>query len=142
MNFARFRQGRLAAVAVAALSLLAFPAVAEQVRVMLSGAAEVPPVETAASGGGVINVGVDQSITGSVTTTGIAGTMAHIHLGTAGKNGPVVIPLEKTGGDGWAVPAGTKLTDEQFAAFKAGNLYINVHSDAHKGGEIRGQLKP
>jgi hypothetical protein len=40
------------------------------------------------------------------------------------------------------VPEGSKLTDEQYAAFKAGNLYVNVHSAEHKGGEIRTQLKP
>lgn len=142
MKLRQIRPGRLATVALVALSLLPLSANAEQVRVTLSGSAEVPPVQTAASGGGIINIGVDQSITGSVTTVGISGTMAHIHLGVEGKNGPVVIPLEKVDGNGWAVPAGTKLTDEQFSAFKAGELYVNVHSDAHKGGEIRGQLKP
>ncbi len=40
------------------------------------------------------------------------------------------------------MPEGSKLTDEQYAAYKAGNLYVNVHSAANKGGEIRAQLKP
>jgi hypothetical protein len=68
--------------------------------------------------------------------------MAHIHNGAAGKIGPVIIPLTKSGADTWSVPAGAKLTDAQNAAFKAGDLYVNVHSAEHKGGEIRGQLKP
>jgi hypothetical protein len=40
------------------------------------------------------------------------------------------------------VAPGTKLTDAQFAAFQAGNLYVNVHTAANAGGELRGQLKP
>jgi hypothetical protein len=59
-----------------------------------------------------------------------------------GKNGPVIIPLEKKSDKEFAVPAGAKLSDTQYKAFKAGDLYVNVHSDAHKGGEIRAQLKP
>jgi len=50
-----------------------------------------------------------------------------------------------SGGQGenmWAVPSGMKLTDAQYAAFKAGDLYVNVHSAQHQGGEVRGQLKP
>ncbi len=75
-------------------------------------------------------------------TTGVAGTMAHIHMAGAGKNGPVIVPLEKNGDHGWKVPAGAKLNDDQMKAFKAGDLYVNVHSAANPGGEIRGQLKP
>jgi hypothetical protein len=136
------RQGLPAAIAAAALLAFSAVASAEQVKVLLSGTAEVPPVETKASGAGVINIGVDKSITGSVMTTGVAATMAHIHEGAADKSGPVAIPLVKDGDNGWAVPPGTKLTDEQFKAFKAGDLYVNVHSAAHPSGEIRGQLKP
>lgn len=110
--------------------------------VMLSGSQEVPPVTTAASGSGTITVGADKSVSGSVTTIGINATAAHIHMAAMGLNGPVVIPLTRTSDVVWSVPAGAKLTDAQYDAFKAGNLYVNVHSDANKGGEIRGQLKP
>ena len=110
--------------------------------VMLSGSQEVPPVTTAASGSGTIMVGSDKSVSGSVTTIGINATAAHIHMAAMGQNGPVVIPLIKTSDVVWSVSAGAKLTDAQYDAFKAGNLYVNVHSDANKGGEIRGQLKP
>ena len=72
----------------------------------------------------------------------IDGTVAHIHVGAPGQAGPPIITLEK-GADGvWSVPAGSKLTVEQIASFKAGNLYVNVHSAEHKPGEIRAQLKP
>ncbi|HTD90469.1 MAG TPA: CHRD domain-containing protein [Burkholderiales bacterium] len=112
------------------------------VKVTLSGDQEVPPVTTSASGNGTITIGTDKSVSGSVTTSGIAGVAAHIHEAGAGKNGPVIIPLTKTSDNLWSVPASAKLTDAQFDAFKAGNLYVNVHSAANKGGELRGQLKP
>jgi hypothetical protein len=67
--------------------------------------------------------------------------MAHIHMGAKGQNGGVIIPLNKNG-DMYTVPAGAKLTDAQMAAFKAGNLYVNVHTATNKGGEVRGQLQP
>jgi hypothetical protein len=52
----------------------------------------------------------------------------------------VIVPLTKDG-DTYKVPAGAKLDADQLKAFKAGELYINVHSAANPGGEIRGQLK-
>jgi len=107
----------------------------------LSGAQEVPPVNTAASGGGTIMVGADRAVSGRIATMGLNGTMAHIHMGAPGQNGPVIVPLTKSGNE-WLVPAGAKLSDAQYDAYKAGNLYVNVHSDAFKGGEIRAQLKP
>jgi len=135
----------LAARLIAALLFLAVsagPLHAAESKLMLSGNQEVPLVQTAASGSGSIDVKDSKSVSGSVTTTGISATMAHIHIGGAGKNGPVIIPLAKSGDNSWAVPAGASLNDEQYAAYKAGGLYVNVHSSAHPGGEIRAQIKP
>ena len=117
-------------------------AIAGASNVVLSGAQEVPPVQTSAAGTGTITVKDDMSVSGSVTTTGVKGTMAHIHEAAPGKNGGVAIPLEKKSDNEWVVPAGARLTDAQYKSYKAGDLYVNVHSDANKGGEIRGQLKP
>lgn len=111
------------------------------VSVKLSGAEEVPPVKVDGSGSGTIRVNSDGTVSGSVTTTGVQGTMAHIHQGAKGQNGPVIIPLTKSG-DTYSVPAGAKLNDAQMKAFKAGNLYVNVHTARNKGGEVRGQLTP
>jgi hypothetical protein len=133
--------GAALVLAVAAFSSYASTAVAADVKVTLAGDQEVPSIESAGSGTGTITVGADKSVQGSVTTKGIAGTAAHIHEAAVGKNGPVVIPLEKKG-DTYTVPANAKLTDAQFASFKAGNLYVNVHTAAHPDGEIRAQLKP
>jgi len=112
------------------------------VNVTLSGAEEVPPVTTSAHGSGSFTVGEDKSVSGSITVMGLSPFAAHIHTGARGTNGPVAVGLEKRGDAGWAVPAGAKFTDAQYEAFKAGNTYVNVHTPANKGGEIRGQLRP
>ena len=110
-------------------------------KVSLTGAEEVPAVKTEAKGSGSFRIANDGAVSGSVTTTGIKGTMAHIHLAAKGANGPVIVPLTKNG-DTYSVPEGRKLTPAQMDALKAGNLYVNVHSDANKGGEVRAQLRP
>jgi CHRD domain len=117
-------------------------ALAADIKVNLTGSEAVPALTTSASDSGTITVGDDRSVSGSVTTTGVVGTAAHIHMAAAGQNGPVINPLTEAGDNAWAAPAGAKLTDEQHNAYKAGNLSVNVHSAAHPGGEIRSELKP
>jgi hypothetical protein len=127
-------------LAAAILAIGSGVAYGTDVKVMLSGANEVPPVTTSASGEGMISIADNGAVSGSVTTKGVQGTAAHIHIGAAGKNGPVAVPFTKDG-DTFKAPAGAKLNADQMQAFKAGDLYFNVHSAAHPGGEIRGQLK-
>lgn len=111
------------------------------VGVKLSGAEEVPPVTTTGSGSGSFRLAEDGTVTGSVTTKDVPGTAAHIHLGAKGKNGAVIVPLDKKG-DTYSVPEGRKLSAAQVKAWKAGELYVNVHTAKHKGGEVRGQIQP
>jgi hypothetical protein len=110
-------------------------------KVNLTGSEEVPPAKTDGKGTGSFRVAEDGTISGSVSTEGVKGTMAHIHQGAKGQNGPVIVPLTKSG-DTYTVPDGRKLTAAQLDALKAGNLYVNVHSDRYKGGEVRAQLAP
>ena len=111
--------------------------------VTLSGAQEVPPVTTSASGSGTITVKDDKSVSGSFKLQNAAQILvAHIHVGPAGKNGPIIIPLKKTADNEWEVPPDAKLNESQYQSYKAGGLYVNFHSAQYKGGEIRGQLKP
>ena len=133
---------RMLAAATAGALLVAGLASAKDIAVSLTGDQEVPAVTTAAKGTGKISVADDKSVTGSIKTTGITGVAAHIHEAPAGQNGKPIITLEKKGDNEWVVPAGSKLTDAQLESIKAGNLYVNVHSAEHKGGEIRTQLKP
>ena len=141
MSFGLFR---LAPIALAASFVVgtAGTAQAADVKVKLTGDQEVPAVTTAATGAGTIVIKDDKSVSGSIKTTGIEGTVAHIHLAEPGKNGPPIITLTKNADNTWSVPEASKLTDDQYKAFKDGNLYVNVHSAEHKGGEIRTQLKP
>lgn len=115
---------------------------AQSMKVTLSGSQEVPPVMTSASGIGSITVAPDGSVSGTITTTGVDGTMAHIHEAPMGQNGPVIVPFTKTADNVWSAPVGAKLTDAQLQSLKNGNLYLNVHSATNKPGEIRAQLKP
>ncbi|MEI7566116.1 MAG: CHRD domain-containing protein [Burkholderiaceae bacterium] len=122
--------------------ILSLAVSAQSMKVTLSGAQEVPPVMTSASGVGAIMVAPDGAVSGTITTTGVEGTMAHIHEAPMGQNGPVIVPFTKTADNIWSAPAGAKLTDAQLQSLKNGNLYLNVHSATNKPGEIRAQLKP
>lgn len=126
----------------AAAALAFFSAATSAGALKLTGDQEVPPVSTTAVGTGTITVAADGAVSGSIATPGLAGTMAHIHVGAVGKNGPVIVPLAADGDGKWAVPAGAKLTPEQLKNYQAGELYVNVHTAANKGGEVRAQLLP
>ena len=124
-----------------ALALGVTSATALAADVKLSGDQEVPAVKSAGAAAGAITIGDDGAVSGSVTATGFTPTAAHIHQAAAGKNGPVIVPFTKDG-DKFSAPAGAKLTPDQIKAYKAGELYVNVHSAANPGGEVRAQLKP
>ena len=109
--------------------------------IVLSGANEVPPVGSGAAGRGNVTVKSDCAVSARITVTGMAATAAHIHEGKAGANGGVIVPLVKSGDNTFVAPDGAKMTEAQCSAYKAGNTYVNVHSELHKGGEVRAQLK-
>ena len=125
----------------AGLALAAAAVQAQEIKVTLVGSQENPPVTTTATGTATVTVNADMSVSVSVTTSGMTATASHIHMAPAGQNGPVIVPFTKSG-DAWVSSPTAKLTEAQYAAFKAGNTYVNVHSAAFPGGEIRGQIKP
>jgi hypothetical protein len=110
-------------------------------QVVLSGANEVPANATTAAGSGTVTINPDFSVSGVIVAAGMTATAAHIHEAAAGANGPVVVPLTKTADNTFSAADGAKLTEAQYASYKAGNLYVNVHSAKFPGGEIRAQLK-
>lgn len=120
--------------------------------IALQGAQEVPPVTTTATGTfqGTLS---GNSISYTLTATGSALTMAHFHQGAAGANGPVVAFLfgpNQAGVD--SINESGTITVEDLsgplqgnwdgfvAALDSGQIYVNVHSVANPGGEIRGQV--
>jgi hypothetical protein len=110
------------------------------------GAVQVfPKTDSTANGTGQLTFNVvSGAVSGGVTLSGVTATIAHIHRGIAGTNGPVIVDLVQSGTDAnrWDVISGGTLTADQVDALLAGELYVNVHSAAHPGGEIRGQIKP
>ena len=110
-------------------------------QVTLSGANEVPPVMTGASGSGSVTVNSDCTVSARISVSGMTATAAHIHEGAAGANGGVIVPLTKEGDSTFVAPPGAKFTESQCAAYKAGRTYINVHSAKNPPGEIRAQLR-
>lgn len=111
-----------------------------KIKAKLSGDQEVPPVATLGSGTAVFLLHGNGTVSGMLVTEHIDGVAAHIHQAPPGKNGPVVIPLTKTEDHKWRPAKGARLTAEQVQALSKGELYVNVHTKDHPGGEIRGQL--
>ena len=116
-------------------------------KVTLTGAQQVPPVQTSATGTADLSYDpATRVVTWSVTYSGLSGpaTMAHFHgPAAAGKNGPPVIWLTEKGKPVESPIKGeATLTPEQAQQFSAGEWYINVHTQANPGGEVRGQVVP
>lgn len=138
----KFNQTTLKFIVGLGLGAASLVAAAQTFTVTLSGTQEVPPVTNTASATGNIKVDADGTISGTITTMGVEGTMAHVHEAAAGQNGPAIVMLTKTSDMVWTIPAGTKLTESQLQSLKSGKLYLNVHSAANKSGALRAQLKP
>ena len=133
-------------IAVAAWTVTS-EAASESFKVALAGAQQVPAVET--SGTGSADLTYDPAtrvLTWNLTYSGLSGpaTMVHFHgPAAAGKNGPPVIWLsEKGAAVSDPIKGQATLTPEQSQQMTAGEWYINVHTQANPGGEIRGQVMP
>jgi hypothetical protein len=132
--------------ASAILAFSAMPAFAEMVKFSadLTGAAEVPPTDSTATGKVEATLDTESKVfTWTVTYEGLSGdaTGAHFH-GPAAEdaNADPVVPLA----DPLASPinGNATLTDEQITQLQGGQWYFNLHTEKFPGGEIRGQVKP
>ncbi len=111
----------------------------------LSGDNENPAVTSAASGRAALTLNSnDMSVVLHATTSDLDdASAAHIHQGFAGINGGVLVGLVQDVDDAnhWELSS-TVLDSDAYAALWAGELYVNVHTSANPGGELRGQLEP
>ena len=132
----------LAMLALGTTVAFAGPAFAEKMKATLDGKSEVPP--NASAGTGTAEIDYDaatKKLSWKLTYSGLSGpaTAAHFH-GPAepGKNAGVAVAIPnviETPAEGSAI-----LTDAQAADLTAGKYYVNVHTAANPGGEIRGQV--
>jgi len=111
---------------------------------ILDASQEVPAGTSEATGLATFNLSKQgNEVNYYVVVEGLTGPiqMAHLHEGPAGENGPVIVDL-MSGIDGNVISGSfdPTLFDGLLAAMNAGNIYINVHTEANPGGEIRGQL--
>ena len=135
----------IATFAVSMALASASPALAEMVKMSatLDGAHEVPPNDS--KGTGKVDATFDtdtKKLDWTIDYSGLSGaaTAAHFH-GPAepGKNADPVVPI--SGELASPIKGSATLTDAQAAELTAGKWYFNVHTAAHKGGEIRGQVE-
>lgn len=134
--------------------------------VRLTGAQEVPPVVTDATGRATFKItDNDTKIHFRISSKGLDRiTQAHIHAAPRGANGDIILflfPLTRPGGvngEGWSVSGTLTATDliprpaanpapintfaDAVKAIRSGNTYANIHTVVHPGGEIRGQIGP
>jgi hypothetical protein len=122
--------------------VFAGPACAEKFKATLDGKSEVPANTSAGSGTADIDYdAASKKLTWKLTYSGLSGpaTAAHFHgPAEAGKNAGVAVAIPNA----TATPAegSATLTDAQAADLLAGKYYVNVHTAANPGGEIRGQV--
>jgi CHRD domain len=165
MNSNRYMVVTILAIATS-LSVFATLSLIDQVyaakypyKAPLSGKDEVPPVESSATGEAEFTKVANDTMKYRVNMTGISNaSAAHIHQGKAGENGDIVVDLLNTptskGKDtaygmifrgnisdsSLKGPMQGKTLSDLATAMESGDTYVNVHTAAHKDGEIRGQL--
>jgi CHRD domain len=131
-----------ATLALAATIAFAGPAFADKMKATLDGKSEVPPNTSA--GTGTADVDFDpasKKLSWKLTYSGLTGpaTAAHFHgPGEPGKNAGVAVAIPNATSS--PAEGSATLTDAQAADLLAGKYYINVHTQANPGGEIRGQV--
>jgi hypothetical protein len=127
----------------------------------LTGASEVPPVQTIASGLADLDVEIEDGqrvVDYQLSVSNISGvTQAHIHQGNSSENGPIIVPLfnastptgpvsgqlaeGQTTAANFVGPLQGRQLDDLIALMQNGTAYVNVHTEQNPQGEIRGTVQ-
>jgi hypothetical protein len=146
MGTSHLRQSLVALAALAFLGMAAVQAASLSFTVRLTGAQQVPPVHTRGTGTAKLTYNsATRLVTWHIRFSHLssAATMAHFHYAPDGQNGPVVLWLTHRGGAVTSPITGRATLSPTVAKeFLAGDLYINLHTKDHPGGELRGQIRP
>lgn len=106
----------------------------------INGASEVPANASTATGNATVNFNKDTKIlTLTVNYTGLTVTNAHIHKAAIGVSGGVIFPIIAPYSSPLSLTT-VALTADQETDLNANLYYVNLHTAAYPGGEIRGQL--
>ena len=131
-----------ATLVLGAAVVLASPAFADKYKAALDAKSEVPPNASTASGTADIDYdAASKKLSWKITYSGLTGpaTAAHFHgPAETGKNAGVEVAIPNAGSS--PVEGSATLTDAQAADLTSGKYYVNVHTQANPGGEIRGQV--
>jgi hypothetical protein len=132
----------LATLVLGAAIAFAGPALADKIKVSLDGKSQVPPNTSAGTGTADLDYdAATKKLSWKITYSGLSGpvTAAHFHgPAAAGANAGVKVAIPNATSS--PVEGSATLTDEQAADLTGGKYYINIHTAANPGGEIRGQV--
>jgi hypothetical protein len=132
----------LATLAIGAAVAFAGPAFADKMKATLDGKSEVPPNTSAGKGTADLDYdAASKKLSWKLTYSGLSGpaTAAHFH-GPAAPSANAGVAVAIPNATSSPVDGSATLTDAQAADLTAGKYYINVHTAANPGGEIRGQV--
>jgi hypothetical protein len=128
-------------LAATAVGLMPRPAATTRFTATLSGQNEVPANNSTATGAFMGTYDSDSKVLRyEVTYQGLNPTMGHIHRGAPGKNGGVEIGFKDVSSS--PIRGQATLTQAKADSLMAGLYYVNLHSQAFPGGEIRGNIAP
>src|SRR5262245_15953218 len=132
--------GNRTVVIVCVLALAPVSTAQTLFRASLDGSQETPPISTTATGWATFALTPNHTLAYFVNSQGLVATAAHIHEGARGQGGPIVFVL--SGGPDIYTGTTAALTAAQEDTLRASGYYVNIHTNDHLNGDIRGQIEP